>query len=141
MGNGMPIGAIWARADVAASFQPGDHGSTYSGQPMATSAVRKVLEIMERDDLPTRAREKGAYLTAKLEQIPQVASVRGSGLILAAELAPGLDAKAVYVACLEAGLVVNAITASALRLTPPLNISEADMDAAVDILGRVLQSL
>ncbi len=141
MGNGMPIGAIWARADVAASFQPGDHGSTYSGQPMATSAVRKVLEIMERDDLPSRAREKGAYLTAKLEQIPQVASVRGSGLILAAELAPGLDAKAVYAACLEAGLVVNAITASALRLTPPLNISEADMDAAVDILGRVLQSL
>ncbi len=141
MGNGMPIGAIWARADVAGSFQPGDHGSTYSGQPMATSAVRKVLEIMERDDLPGQSREKGAYLTAKLEQIPQVASVRGSGLILAAELAPGLDAKVAYAACLEAGLVVNAITASALRLTPPLNISDADMDTAVDILGRVLQSL
>ena len=138
MGNGMPIGALWARADVAAAFQPGDHGSTYSGQPMATAAVRKVLEIMQRDDLPARATAQGAVLAAKLRQIPQVVEVRGSGLILAAELAPGLDAKAVYAACLEAGLVVNAITASALRLTPPLTVTDAEIDEAVAILAGVL---
>jgi len=141
MGNGMPIGALWARADVAAAFQPGDHGSTYSGQPMATSAARKVLEIMEREDLPTKARDKGAYLAARLAQVPGVASVRGSGLILAAELAEGRDAKAVYSACLEAGLVVNAITATALRLTPPLTVTEAEMDRAVEILAGVLSAL
>jgi predicted acetylornithine/succinylornithine family transaminase len=138
MGNGMPIGALWARADVAAAFQPGDHGSTYSGQPMATSAARKVLEIMQRDDLPARATAQGAVLASKLRAIPQVVEVRGSGLILAAELAPGLDAKAVYAACLEAGLVVNAITASALRLTPPLTVTDAEIDEAVAILAEVL---
>lgn len=141
MGNGMPIGALWARADVAAAFQPGDHGSTYSGQPMATSAVRKVLEIMERDDLPTRATERGAYLTAKLQALPQVASVRGSGLILAAELVDGVDAKAAYNACLDAGLVVNAITGTALRLTPPLTVTEAEIDEAVDLLAKALSAL
>lgn len=141
MGNGMPIGALWARADVAAAFQPGDHGSTYSGQPMATSAVRKVLEIMQRENLPQRATERGAYLTAKLAAIPQVASVRGSGLILAAELAEGIDAKVVYTACLEAGLVVNAITGTALRLTPALTVTESEIDAAVDILAKVLSAL
>ena len=140
MGNGMPIGALWARADVAAAFQPGDHGSTYSGQPMATSAVRKVLEIMERDDLPTKATQRGAYLTAKLQAIPQVSSVRGSGLILAAELAEGIDARAVYGACLEAGLVVNAITGTALRLTPPLTVTEAEIDEAVELLAAVLSA-
>ena len=139
MGNGMPIGALWARADVAAAFQPGDHGSTYSGQPLATSVVRKVLEIMERDDLVTKATQRGAYLTAKLEKLPQVVSVRGAGLILAAELAPGLDAKAVYSAALEAGLVLNAITASALRLTPALTVSEAEIDQAVELLAGVLR--
>jgi acetylornithine/N-succinyldiaminopimelate aminotransferase len=140
MGNGMPIGALWARADVAAAFQPGDHGSTYSGQPMATAAVRKVLEIMQRDDLPALARARGAYLTARLEALPQVASVRGAGLILAAELTEGLDAKAVYNACLDAGLVLNAITATALRLTPPLTVSEQEIDAAVAILTEVLSA-
>ena len=139
MGNGMPIGALWARADVAAAFQPGDHGSTYSGQPLATSVVRKVLEIMERDDLVTKATQRGAYLTAKLEKLPQVVSVRGAGLILAAELAPGLDAKVVYSAALEAGLVLNAITASALRLTPALTVSEAEIDQAVELLAGVLR--
>ncbi len=137
LGNGMPIGAMWARADVAAAFQPGDHGSTYSGQPMATSAARKVLEIMERDGLPARAEEMGAVLRAKLEGLPQVTSVRGAGLILAAEIGP-LDSKAVYGAALERGLVVNAITPTALRLTPPLTVSAAEIDEAVAILAEVL---
>ncbi len=141
MGNGMPIGALWARADVASAFVPGDHGSTYSGQPMATSVVRKVLEIMQRENLPQRSVEQGAKLTAKLEAIPQVASVRGSGLILAAELADGLDAKAAYQGCLDAGLVTNAITASALRLTPSLLVTDGEIDEATDILATVLASL
>jgi len=137
LGNGMPIGALWARADVAAAFQPGDHGSTYSGQPLATAAARKVLEIMERDGLPARAEELGATLRQKLEALPQVTSVRGEGLILAAEIGP-LDAKAVYTAALDAGLVVNAITPTALRLTPPLTVSPAEIDEAVAILADVL---
>ncbi len=141
MGNGMPIGALWARADVAGAFVPGDHGSTYSGQPMATAVVRKVLEIMQREQLPQRAVAQGAKLTARLEAIPQVAAVRGSGLILAAELAEGLDAKAAYQGCMDAGLVTNAITASALRLTPSLLVTDAEIDEAAAILATVLAAL
>ncbi len=141
MGNGMPIGAVWARADVAAAFVPGDHGSTYSGQPMATSAVRKVLEIMERDDLPARSMAMGVKLVEKLRALPQVVDVRGSGLILAAELGEGANAKAVYDACLDAGLVVNAITGTALRLTPPLTITDAELDEGVAILAGVLDAV
>jgi predicted acetylornithine/succinylornithine family transaminase len=141
LGNGMPIGALWARADVAAAFQPGDHGSTYSGQPLATAAARKVLEIMERDDLPRLAAERGALLSAKLAALPQVTSVRGAGLILAAELAEGIDAKVAYTACLDAGLVVNAITPTALRLTPPLTVTEAEIDEAVALLAEVLDGV
>jgi predicted acetylornithine/succinylornithine family transaminase len=139
LGNGMPIGALWARQDVAAAFKPGDHGSTYSGQPLATAAARKVLEIMARDNLPQRAAELGDVLAAKLAKLPGVASVRGSGLILAAEL----SAKAgpdVAAACLGAGLVVNGITPTALRLTPPLTVSEAHLEEACDILGGVLSA-
>jgi acetylornithine/N-succinyldiaminopimelate aminotransferase len=141
MGNGMPVGALWARADVAAAFQPGDHGSTYSGQPLATAVVRKVLEIMERDRLPERAASIGAVLRAALERLDGVASVRGSGLILAAELRPGIDAKAVGAACLDAGLVVNAITPTSLRLTPALTVSEAHIDEAVGIIDGVLAAV
>ena len=140
LGNGVPIGAIWARHDVAAAFKPGDHGSTYSGQPFATSAARKVLEIMERDNLPERATRMGELLAAKLGKLPSVVSVRGSGLLLAAELASPHVGGDVANACLDAGLVVNGITPTALRLTPPLTVSEAHIDEAVDILGGVLSS-
>jgi len=66
--------------------------------------------------------------------------VRGLGLLLAAELAPGIDAKAVYTELLAAGLVVNAVTASALRLAPPLTVSSAEIDEAVSLIGRVLSA-
>jgi len=140
LGNGMPIGALWARADVAAAFRPGDHGSTYSGQPLATAAARSVLEIMERDGLAERADRMGALLRRSLEALRAVRSVRGAGLILAAELGEGVDAKAVADACLDAGLVVNAITATALRLTPPLTVSEAELAEGVRILDAVLSA-
>lgn len=137
LGNGMPIGALWARADVAAAFVPGDHGSTYSGQPMATSAARKVLEILQRDDLANRSATMGAYLTAKLGAIPGVASVRGAGLIVAAEL--GTHNGAVVTAtCLDRGLVVNGITPTAIRLTPALTVTEAQIDEACAILQAIL---
>jgi predicted acetylornithine/succinylornithine family transaminase len=137
LGNGVPIGALWARADVSAAFQPGDHGSTYSGQPLATAAARKVLEIMQRDNLAARASERGEYLREKLEKLDAVASVRGAGLIVAAELT-GRSGPHVAAACLERGLVVNGITPTAIRLTPPLTVSEGEIDEAIDILRGVL---
>jgi predicted acetylornithine/succinylornithine family transaminase len=139
MGNGFPVGACWARREVAAAFQPGDHGSTYSATALATAVVSAVIDEMRRIDAPGLAHEKGRALTAKLEAVRGVAGVRGSGLLLAVELAPGLDAKAVYAALLDRGVVTNAVTASALRLAPPLTVSDDEIDEAVVAIASVLQ--
>ena len=141
LGNGMPIGACWARAEVADAFQSGDHGSTFGGQPLAASAAEAVLTTMEELNIPERAKMTGAYLVGLLEALPGVASVRGRGLLLAVELEPGLDAALVATKCLENGLVVNAVTKSALRLAPPLLVSDAECDQAVAIIGKTIAAL
>ncbi|HEX9529930.1 MAG TPA: aminotransferase class III-fold pyridoxal phosphate-dependent enzyme, partial [Acidimicrobiales bacterium] len=133
----MPIGACWARAEVAAAFVPGDHGSTFGGQPLAAAAARAVLAVMERDDVPARAARAGRRLQAALAAVPGVRAVRGLGLLVAVEL-DGADAKAVAAACLDAGLVVNAVTGTALRLAPPLLVSDEEIDEAVAVLTGVL---
>ncbi len=141
IGNGMPVGACWARRDVAQVFRPGDHGSTYSGTPIATAAVLAVIEEMQRIDAPRLAVRRGEQLAAGLRALPGVVEVRGQGLLLGAELAPGLDAKAVAAGALDAGLVVNAVTASALRLTPPLTVSATEIDEAMETLRVVLGAI
>jgi predicted acetylornithine/succinylornithine family transaminase len=138
MGNGFPVGAVWARKEVAAVFRPGDHGSTYSGTAIATAVVNAVIDEMRRIDAPRLAREQGRYLSAALRAVPGIATVRGEGLLLAAELSPGIDAKEVYSALLSNGLVTNAVTGTALRLAPPLNVSTAEIDEAVAIITRTL---
>lgn len=138
MGNGMPVGACWARREVAAVFQPGDHGSTYSGTAIATAAVRAVISEMRAMDAPAVAVAKGARLRAALEAIPAVKEVRGLGLLLAVELGEGADAKAVYTTLLQRGLVTNAVTGTALRLAPPLTVSDAEIDEAVAMIREVL---
>jgi len=137
LGNGVPIGACWARGDVAALFRPGDHATTFGGQPLATAAARAVLAVMEQEDVPARAARAGARLTERLEELPAVAGVRGSGLLLAVELA-GHDAAEVNADLLAAGLVANAVTPTALRLAPSLLISDDEVDEAVDIIANVL---
>ena len=137
LGNGVPIGACWAKDDVAAAFVPGDHATTFGGQPFATGAARAVLAVMEAEDVPARAAAAGARLTSALGTVAGIKEVRGAGLLLAAELeAPG--AKQVVVAALERGLVVNAVTESAIRLAPSLLVSDDEIDECVDILRRVI---
>lgn len=141
MGNGFPVGATWATREVAAVFQPGDHGSTYSGTAIAAAVVDAVIDEMRRIDAPRLAAERGAELTGKLSALPGVVGVRGAGLLLAVELVPGLDAKAAYTALLQRGLVTNAVTPTALRLAPPLTVSSPEIDEAVAIVAAVLQEL
>ncbi|HEY8523485.1 MAG TPA: acetylornithine transaminase [Acidimicrobiales bacterium] len=137
LGNGVPIGACWARAAVAEVFEPGDHATTFGGQPLAASAARAVLAVMEREDAPARAERAGRRFREALEPLPGVAGVRGLGLLLAVEL-DGHDAKAVNEELLVAGLVANAVTPTALRLAPSLLISDDEIDHAVSILAGVL---
>jgi acetylornithine/N-succinyldiaminopimelate aminotransferase len=138
MGNGMPVGACWARADVAAVFQPGDHGSTYSGTAIATAAVNATIDEMIRIDAPAMATATGAKLTARLLEIDGVDGVRGHGLMLGVALADGLDARVAYSDLLDAGLIVNAVNPATIRLIPPLNISAAEVDEAVAMIGGAL---
>ena len=145
LGNGMPIGACWARSEAAAAFDAGDHATTFGGQPLAARAALTTLEVMAAANVPERAVAAGARLAAGLESVPGVATVRGLGLLLAAELAAPeggpLDARVAAAACLERGLVVNAVTASALRMAPPLLVSDAEVDEAVAITAKALAAL
>ncbi len=141
LGNGMPIGACWARAEVAAAFVPGDHGSTFGGQPLACAAGMATLAELEAIDAPGRAQATGAYLARRLEALAGIASVRGKGLLLAAVLEPGLDAGELTRAALGLGLVVNAPAPGVIRLAPPLTVSTGEVDEAVEMLAAALMSV
>ncbi|MEZ5137957.1 MAG: acetylornithine transaminase [Acidimicrobiales bacterium] len=138
LGNGVPIGACWAKAEVAAAFEPGDHATTYGGQPLATAAAAAVLAVMEAEDVPSRARRAGQALAEGLGGHPHVAVVRGLGLLLAVELEAGIDARAVAADLLTHGVVVNAVTPTALRLAPSLLITDDEIDEAVAEIGAAL---
>ena len=140
LGNGMPVGACWARAEVAAAFVPGDHGSTFGGQPLAMSAARATLSVMEAERVPERAQRSGARLRAGLERLSGVDHIRGEGLLLAAVLENDVAA-AVCAKALQGGLVINAPRADVLRFAPSLLVSDSDIDRAVSILAPILGRL
>jgi acetylornithine/succinyldiaminopimelate/putrescine aminotransferase len=133
----VPIGACWARTEVASAFVPGDHATTLGGQPLAASAARAVLTVMQAEDVPARAERAGARLAAGLAKLPGVVEVRGIGLILGAELGerPAGD---VAGAALGAGLLVNPVAPTTLRLLPSLLVADAEIDEALGILEAVL---
>ncbi len=137
LGNGMPVGACWASAEVAAAFGPGDHATTFGGQPLAMSAAKATLAVMEREDVCGRAVRAGARLRAGLGALPGVTGVRGEGLLLAAVLS-GAAAPDVAAAALGHGLLVNAVRADALRLAPSLLVEDAIVDEALEILSTTL---
>ena len=142
LGNGVPIGAVWATAEVAAAFKPGDHGSTFAGQPLAATAAREVLRVLTEIDAPSLAAQRGAELVTALHGLEGVESVRGLGLLLGVELTAaclqGRTAADVALACLDAGLIVNGVTSTALRLAPPLTITPDEIIEGVAILASVL---
>jgi predicted acetylornithine/succinylornithine family transaminase len=141
LGNGMPVGACWARDKVASAFAAGDHGTTYGGQPLAMSAVRATLATMIAIDAPSLARARGEYLRTRGLTIDGVRSVRGKGLLLAAVLEEGIDATAVVGRALELGLVLNSPVPGVIRLAPPLIVSDAEIDEAVSLLSAAIASV
>jgi acetylornithine/succinyldiaminopimelate/putrescine aminotransferase len=138
MGNGMPVGAVWARRDIAAVMKPGDHGSTYSGTALATAAVNAVIEEMKRIDACSRAVAAGERIRSRLAGLPGVDHIRGSGLLLGVALREGTDANVVAAGLLERGLIVNAVNGSTIRLAPPLTVSDAEIDEACALIGAAL---
>jgi acetylornithine/N-succinyldiaminopimelate aminotransferase len=138
MGNGMPVGACWARTEVAAAFEPGDHGSTYSGTAIATAAVNATIEEMQRIDAPAVAVRQGLRIVEALRGLDGVDTVRGAGLMLGVALEEGLDAREIYRDLLDRGLIVNAVDPSTIRLVPPITVTDEEIDEAVELIRAAL---
>jgi len=134
LGGGLPIGACLAnpRADV---FEPGDHGSTFGGNPLACAAATAVLHVIERDGLVGHAAEMGELLRSTLGDLG-AKDVRGVGLMQAFEFEEP-KAKPFQNACLEAGLIVNAVDDHSVRLVPPLIIGANEIDRAQSVMRKV----
>jgi predicted acetylornithine/succinylornithine family transaminase len=141
LGGGMPIGACVTAPGAADVLEPGDHGSTFAGGPVATAAALAVLEVVDDPVLLRRVRELGAYLCEGLERLDGVEETRGRGLMIGVGLADGLDAPAVGADLLERGLVVNVPRPDTLRLLPPLLIDSDHVDRAVGLIGESLLRL
>lgn len=140
MGSGVPIGAFLAKEHCAV-FEPGDHGSTFGGNPLMTHAAYAVCKYVIDNDVPGQAAAKGRYLERKLraleDRFPFVNEVRGKGLLWAIQFDREIGEQ-VDLACLAEGLIANNVRPNALRLCPPLTVSEEELDQAVAILERVL---
>ena len=141
LAGGVPIGAFLATDKVASAFHPGDHGSTFGGNPLACAAACVVLDALTKDNLMKNAVEVGAYLKEKFnaykEKYPTlIKDVRGRGLILGMELSrPGRE---IANECLDYGAIINCTAGNVLRFVPPLNITKAHVDELIAILDKVL---
>jgi acetylornithine aminotransferase/acetylornithine/N-succinyldiaminopimelate aminotransferase len=141
LANGVPIGATLATEDVASAFTPGTHGSTFGGNPLATTVGLAVLTALLEADLPARADRAGRALMARMTAIQErhpraVTAVRGRGLLIGLDLAPPVAA--VVAACRERGLLVLTAGDNTLRLAPPLIVEEADAERAAAIIEQSL---
>ena len=141
LAGGVPIGAFIVTDDVAKAFEPGDHGTTFGGNPLACAAANVVLDTIPTNDFLNNVKETGVYFKQKLidlkDKYPSlIKEVRGEGLILGAELSkPG---RAIVNECMERGAIINCTAGNVLRFIPPLIITKENVDELVDILDPVL---
>jgi len=135
LANGLPIGCLLVGDEAPEGFAPGDHASTFGGNPVACAAANAVCDELT-DDLLAGVTATGLALTAGLRELPRVREVRGAGLLLGAEL--GRPASEVVAQCAGRGLLVGTAGESVLRLTPPLVVTAAEVDQALGTLEEVL---
>ena len=135
LANGLPIGALLVADESPTGFEPGDHGSTFGGNPVAAAAACSVVEMID-DGLLAAVQARGAQLAAGLSALPGVVATRGRGLMLGADL--DRPAAPVAAAALAAGLVVGTAGEHTLRLTPPLTISADEVRHGLELLEEVL---
>ncbi len=142
LGNGIPIGAILARGEAAEAFEPGDHGTTFGGGPLACAAGLAVMDALQRDGLLDRCAAMGPLFKAKLQALqakhPCIVDVRGRGLMLGMELPGELPCKDVWAKLLDAGFVVGTANHNTLRFLPSFLISECEIEALCTALDKLL---
>ncbi len=137
LGGGFPIGACIGLGAAGDLLGPGQHGTTYGGNPLAAAVASTVLDVVEHDDLLARASSTGDRLAAVLQQLDGIESVRGRGLHRAAVVAAG-RAPAVAARALDGGVIVNDCTPDTLRFAPPLILESVDIEQAVPVLAAAL---
>ena len=143
LGCGVPVGAFLAREEVAKALVPGDHGTTYGGNPLACAAAVKVLELFKKQNVLDNVKKVSAYLEKKLDEIvaeyDYVVERRGLGLMQGLEINTDVkDLKKVIAACLDNGLILFTAGTNVIRFVPPLVISEADVDEMITKLKKAL---
>ncbi len=139
LGGGIPIGAVVARAELA--FEPGEHGSTFGGGPVPSTAALATIEVIENEDLLANARETGEILRMELARaVPDgtISSVRGRGLLCGLELTAGLLARDVALAAIRHGVLVTEAGPSVLRMSPPLTLAPSDAAEGAEAVAQAL---
>jgi len=142
LGGGVAIGAMLANARVAASFGPGTHGSTFGGNPLACTAALTVLDVIQSDHLLDNVRLRGEQLQQGLQDLAMhfsvIRQVRGMGLLIGAEL--NAEAAPLIATARAQGLLILTAGPNVLRFLPPLNVTAAEVDAALAVVGEILQN-
>jgi len=139
LGGGLPLGAMIALGKAAELFQPGDHGSTFGGNPVTTAAGLAAIEFIESQDFLSKVQKQGEHLIQELALIPGVKEVRGAGLLIGIEL-ESLKASDVSYAMRDAGVLVNAANSTTIRIAPALIVSDAQITKFISIFRKVISN-
>jgi len=139
LGGGLPLGAMIALGKAAELFQPGDHGSTFGGNPVTTAAGLAAIEFIESQDILRKVQKQGEHLIQELALIPGVKEVRGAGLLIGIEL-ESLKASDVSDAMRDAGVLVNAANSTTIRIAPALIVSDAQITKFISIFRKVISN-
>ena len=137
LGGGLPLGAMIAIGTAADLFQPGDHGSTFGGNPVTTAAALAVIKVIETKDILSKVEKQGRFLIQELALIPGVKEVRGAGLLLGIELET-LDAKQIANSLSEIGILVNAANESTIRIAPALIVTDVQINKFISCFKKVI---
>lgn len=143
LGGGLPIGALLATDEVASHFKPGDHGTTFGGNPLATACAKVILDTIKQDHLLDNVKHRSEQLVAGLNQIKadfnSIKDVRGLGLLVGIQFNQAVDS--IIQSCYKEGLLVTSAKGNVIRFMPPLNVKAEEIDEGLAILKRVLNNL
>lgn len=140
LGGGLPLAAMIALGKAATLFEPGDHGSTFGGNPVTTAAGLAAIDFIESNEILNKVERQGAHLMQELALIPGVKEVRGAGLLLGIELEK-LNASAVVASLRESGVLANASTPTTIRIAPALIVTDAQIKKFIAIFRKVVSDV
>ena len=143
LGGGLPIGALVVKNQIADTFKPGMHASTFGGSPLVCKASLGVFKAIEKYKMLKNARELGTYTLGRLEKLKEkytcIHDIRGLGLMIGIELT--IEGKSIVEECFQQGLIINCTQGNILRIMPALNVTKRQVDKAINILDKVIEKV